>query len=112
MCIRDRPISASSSAPSCSSPPSGRAIPAQVTSDPVSYTHLGLDALAGTPIAGIAGDQQSALFGQACFEVGMAKATYGTGSFVLANVGAVCPPPSEGLVVSLAWDLGLSLIHI
>jgi glycerol kinase len=66
----------------------------------------GLDALAGTPIAGIAGDQQSALFGQACFEVGMAKATYGTGSFVLANVGAVCPPPSEGLVTSLAWDLG------
>jgi glycerol kinase len=62
--------------------------------------------LAGTPISGVAGDQQSALFGQACFEVGMAKATYGTGSFVLANVGALCPPPSDGLVTSLAWDLG------
>jgi glycerol kinase len=63
-------------------------------------------AFAGTPISGVAGDQQSALFGQACFEIGMAKATYGTGSFVLANVGDACPPPSEGLVTSLAWDLG------
>lgn len=68
--------------------------------------NAGIDGLAGTPIGGIAGDQQSALFGQACFDTGMAKATYGTGSFVLANVGAVCPAPSEGLVTSLAWDLG------
>jgi glycerol kinase len=66
----------------------------------------GLGALAGTPIAGIAGDQQAALFGQACFEPHMAKATYGTGSFVLANVGPVCPEPSEGIVTTLAWDLG------
>jgi glycerol kinase len=66
----------------------------------------GLGALTGTPIGGIAGDQQSALFGQACFESGMAKATYGTGSFVLVNVGAACPAPSEGLVTTLAWDLG------
>ncbi len=44
----------------------------------------------GIPISGIAGDQQAALFGQACFEPGMAKNTYGTGSFVLLNVGATC----------------------
>jgi glycerol kinase len=66
----------------------------------------GFDALAGVPISGVAGDQQAALFGQACFEIGMAKATYGTGSFVLTNVGPVCPEPSDGLVTSLAWDLG------
>ena len=44
---------------------------------------------AGIPVSGVAGDQQAALFGQACFEPGMAKNTYGTGSFVLLNVGAV-----------------------
>jgi glycerol kinase len=61
--------------------------------------------LAGVPVSGIAGDQQAALFGQACFEPGMAKVTYGTGSFVLANVGPTCPPPPEGLVTTVAWDL-------
>ena len=65
-----------------------------------------LGALAGTPVAGIAGDQQSALFGQACFATRMAKATYGTGTFVLSNVGPTCPEPSEGLVTTIAWDLG------
>lgn len=65
-----------------------------------------LSALAGTPVAGIAGDQQSALFGQACFATEMAKATYGTGTFVLSNVGPTCPEPSEGLVTTIAWDLG------
>ena len=45
----------------------------------------------GIPVSGIAGDQQSALFGQACFEPGMTKNTYGTGSFVLMNVGPDCP---------------------
>jgi glycerol kinase len=59
----------------------------------------------GIAISGIAGDQQSALFGQACFEPGMTKNTYGTGSFVLMNVGADCPPPSEGLLTSVAWEL-------
>jgi glycerol kinase len=62
--------------------------------------------LAGVAVAGVAGDQQAALFGQACFSPGMAKVTYGTGSFVLANVGEACPPPSEGLLTTLAWDLG------
>jgi glycerol kinase len=50
------------------------------------------------PIAGIAGDQQAALFGQCCFAPGQAKATYGTGSFVLAHVGALAGPAPEGLL--------------
>ena len=50
------------------------------------------------PIAGIAGDQQAALFGHGCFERGEAKATYGTGSFVLANAGAERGPPPSGLL--------------
>jgi glycerol kinase len=62
--------------------------------------------LAGVAVSGVAGDQQAALFGQACFSPGMAKVTYGTGSFVLANVGDVCPPPAEGLLTTVAWDLG------
>jgi glycerol kinase len=62
--------------------------------------------VAGVPVSGVAGDQQAALFGQACFSPGMAKVTYGTGSFVLANVGSTCPPPSEGLLTTVAWDLG------
>jgi glycerol kinase len=55
------------------------------------------------PVSGIAGDQQSALFGQACFEPGMTKNTYGTGSFVLMNVGANRPDPVEGLLTTVAW---------
>ena len=59
----------------------------------------------GIPISGVAGDQQSALFGQACFTTGMAKNTYGTGSFVLMNVGSQCPEPAEGLLTTVAWTL-------
>jgi len=62
--------------------------------------------LAGVPVSGVAGDQQAALFGQACFSPGMAKATYGTGTFVLLNVGEWSPPPPEGLLLTVAWDLG------
>ncbi len=61
---------------------------------------------AGIPIGGIAGDQQSALFGQACFDPGMTKNTYGTGSFVLMNVGHSKPKPVEGLLSTVAWQLG------
>jgi glycerol kinase len=60
----------------------------------------------GIPIAGIAGDQQAALFGQACFERGMAKNTYGTGSFVLVNLGGECPAPAEGLLTTIGWSMG------
>jgi glycerol kinase len=58
------------------------------------------------PISGVAGDQQAALFGQACFEQGQTKNTYGTGSFVLMNIGGEAPPPPEGLLVTLACGPG------
>ena len=56
------------------------------------------------PITGDLGDQQAALFGQACFDYGMAKATYGTGTFLLTNVGEE-PKGAEGLVSTVAWGL-------
>ncbi len=59
----------------------------------------------GVPISGIAGDQQAALFGQACFEPGMTKNTYGTGSFVLMNVGPDVPEPVDGLLTTVGWSL-------
>ena len=59
----------------------------------------------GIPISGVAGDQQAALFGQACVQPGMAKNTYGTGSFILLNVGSTCPPPAEGMLTTVAWTL-------
>ncbi|MEQ1872080.1 MAG: glycerol kinase GlpK, partial [Ilumatobacteraceae bacterium] len=61
---------------------------------------------AGIPISGIAGDQQAALFGQACFAPGMAKNTYGTGSFILLNVGEQCPVPREGMLTTVGWTIG------
>ena len=63
---------------------------------------------AGVPISGVAGDQQAALFGQACFATGSAKNTYGTGSFVLLNVGTTCPDPTAGMLTTVAWQLGSS----
>jgi glycerol kinase len=59
----------------------------------------------GIPVSSIAGDQQAALFGQACFDPGTAKNTYGTGSFVLMNVGETAPEPVEGLLTTVAWTL-------
>jgi glycerol kinase len=58
------------------------------------------------PVAGIAGDQQAALFGQACHRAGMAKNTYGTGSFVLLNTGPEAADPGESLLATVAWGLG------
>ncbi len=66
---------------------------------------------AGIPVSGVAGDQQAALFGQACVQPGMAKNTYGTGSFVLLNVGATCPPPAEGMLTTVAWTLADGTTH-
>jgi glycerol kinase len=57
------------------------------------------------PIAGIAGDQQAALFGQACYQPGMAKNTYGTGSFILLNTGDKPVLSQKGLITTLAWGL-------
>jgi len=65
----------------------------------------------GIPISGVAGDQQAALFGQACIEPGMAKNTYGTGSFILLNVGDQCPEPAEGMLTTVAWTLGDGTTH-
>ncbi len=60
---------------------------------------------AEVPVAGIAGDQQAALFGQACHSHGLGKNTYGTGSFVLLNTGTDPAPASEGLVTTVAWGI-------
>jgi glycerol kinase len=66
------------------------------------------DSAAGltVPVSGMAGDQQAALFGQACFRPGMAKNTYGTGSFVLVNLGTTVPAPVDGLLTTVAWQIG------
>lgn len=60
----------------------------------------------GIAISSVIGDQQAALFGQMCTSPGMAKNTYGTGSFVLLNVGSTCPVPTQGMLTTVAWDLG------
>jgi len=62
--------------------------------------------LAGVPIAGILGDQQAATFGQACFEVGMAKNTYGTGNFMLINTGTEKVPSENGLLTTVCYKIG------
>ncbi|MCB9728126.1 MAG: glycerol kinase GlpK [Deltaproteobacteria bacterium] len=80
----------------------------EVRSSSEIYGHTrGLDFLPdGVPIAGIAGDQQAALFGQACYGAGDAKCTYGTGAFVLMNTGAAVPTSEHGLLSTIAWRLG------
>ncbi|MCA9636370.1 MAG: glycerol kinase GlpK [Myxococcales bacterium] len=60
----------------------------------------------GIPIHGIAGDQQAALFGQACFSPGEAKCTYGTGAFVMLNTGARPIPSKHGLLTTVGWQIG------
>jgi glycerol kinase len=66
------------------------------------------DALHGheVPVAGVAGDQQAALFGQGAVDPGLGKNTYGTGSFVLQNAGYSVPEPAEGLLTTVAWKIG------
>ncbi len=73
--------------------------------DPGSF--LGLD----LPITGIAGDQQAALFGQACFTTGSSKCTYGTGSFVLVNTGDWPVTSEAGLLTTVAWDIGHGTVY-
>jgi glycerol kinase len=68
--------------------------------DPEAF--LGVNA----PIAGVAGDQQAALFGQACFHPGMTKNTYGTGSFVLMNIGGEVRLSKKGMLTTVAWSMG------
>ncbi len=70
-------------------------------------TTKGLDVLPdGVPIAGMAGDQQAALFGQVCFGDGEAKCTYGTGAFLLMNTGGTPVPSERGLLTTVAWQVG------
>jgi glycerol kinase len=70
-------------------------------------TTKGLDFLPdGIPVAGMAGDQQAALFGQACFADGDSKCTYGTGAFLLVNTGDRPVPSKSGLLTTVAWQLG------
>jgi len=73
----------------------------EVYANTASYHFFGQE----VPIAGIAGDQQAALFGQACFDAGMAKNTYGTGCFMLMNTGEKAVRSQNGLLTTLAWGL-------
>jgi glycerol kinase len=65
----------------------------------------------GIPIAGMAGDQQAALFGQACFRPGEAKCTYGTGAFLLMNTGTTPIPSKNGLLTTAAWKIGDEIVY-
>ncbi|EJF6342223.1 glycerol kinase GlpK, partial [Listeria monocytogenes] len=73
----------------------------EVYADTVPYHFFGEE----VPVAGIAGDQQAALFGQGCFEKGMAKNTYGTGCFLLMNTGEKAVRSENGLLTTLAWGI-------
>jgi glycerol kinase len=73
---------------------------------PSAHTYGTTTAFGGeVPVAGVAGDQQAALFGQAALDPGMAKNTYGTGSFVLLNCGTEVPPSSDGVLATVAWEI-------
>ena len=65
----------------------------------------------GLPLAGCAGDQQAATFGNACLQPGMAKSTYGTGCFVLMNTGATARPSHNRLLTTVGWDCGQGLSY-
>ncbi len=73
----------------------------EVYSETVDYHFFGHN----VPIAGVAGDQQAALFGQACYEKGMAKNTYGTGCFMLMNTGEKAVQSEHGLLTTIAWGV-------
>jgi glycerol kinase len=82
-------------------------LPRIAASSEVYGTTRGLKMLPdGIPVAGIAGDQQAALFGQACFQPGEAKCTYGTGAFLLQNIGPEPTASSRGLLTTVAWTVG------
>lgn len=83
-----------------------RAILPAVKSSSEVYGYTAPELLGGSiPIAGIAGDQHAALFGQACFEAGMAKNTYGTGCFMLMNTGTEAVVSENGLLTTIAWEI-------
>lgn len=81
-------------------------LPAVKTSSEIyGYTN-NFETGAGIPIAAIVGDQQAALFGQMCIEAGMAKCTYGTGSFLMMNTGSKRAASHHGLLTTIAWQIG------
>lgn len=77
----------------------------QIRSNSEVYAECALPNLRGVPIAGMAGDQQAALFGQSCFSPGMAKNTYGTGSFLLMNTGQKAVESKSKLLTTIAWNI-------
>src|SRR2546426_21356 len=84
-----------------------RAMLPEVRSSSEIYGHTEPSLLgAAVPIAGVAGDQQAATFGQACFEPGTAKNTYGTGCFMLLNTGGTAVASKHGLLTTIGWGLG------
>lgn len=89
-----------------------RAMLPEIVSSSEIYGHTEATLLgAPVPIAGMAGDQQAALFGQACFQAGTAKNTYGTGCFALLNTGATPVASQKGLLTSVAWKLGAEVSY-
>jgi glycerol kinase len=78
----------------------------EVRSSSELYAETAVPVMSGVPIAGVAGDQQAALFGQRCFDRGMAKNTYGTGCFALMNIGSKAALSKENLVTTVGWKLG------
>jgi glycerol kinase len=76
-----------------------------------SIGEFGHSELLGAPVTGVAGDQQAALYGQACLDPGLAKNTYGTGSFVLLNAGESMPSPQAGLLTTVAWGIGQRTVY-
>ncbi len=84
-----------------------RAVLPEVRASSEVYGHVSsISALRGVPIAGVAGDQQAALFGQACFKPGLAKNTYGTGCFLLLHTGQKPVASKHQLLTTIAWRLG------
>ncbi|MGJ3240399.1 MAG: glycerol kinase GlpK [Anaerolineae bacterium] len=84
-----------------------RAMLPQVVASSMVYGETDADILGtSVPIAGIAGDQQAATFGQACYEPGLAKQTYGTGAFMLMNTGTKATPSNNNLLTTVAWRIG------
>jgi glycerol kinase len=88
-----------------------RSVLPRVRSSSEMYGEATLGAIAGVPIAGILGDQQAALVGQACFRPGEVKNTYGTGCFLLMNTGERPVPSNFGLLTTVAYKLGAGAAH-
>src|SRR5690606_34878772 len=83
-----------------------RAVLPEIRSSSEVYGRVAAGPLAGVPIAGILGDQQAATFGQAAFDAGESKNTYGTGAFVIVNTGEHPVRSANGLITTLAYRLG------